>query len=174
MKDHFIHPTRPTSVHPSRHGLFTSTRQRKQWSIDAADAYILSTISTYLNQALDDGKFCCCLMYVCMCVCVCFLFFSVGIDLHKLFLSFRKNLANKMGKVKIETQKLEEENNRRSTFLKTSNGVLKKAYELSILCDTNVAIIAFSLVGELLYYCNTRYDVRLCICTHQEEEYCTL
>jgi hypothetical protein len=52
--------------------------------------------------------------------------------------------------------------------------VLKKAYELSILCDTNVAIIAFSLVGELLYYCNTRYDVRLCICTHQEEEYCTL
>ncbi|CAM6014097.1 unnamed protein product [Sphagnum balticum] len=60
-----------------------------------------------------------------------------------------------MGKVKIETKKLEEENNRRSTFAKRGNGVLKKACELSILCDTDVAIIAFSPTGELLYYCNT-------------------
>jgi hypothetical protein len=49
--------------------------------------------------------------------------------------------------------------------------VLKKACELSILCDTDVAIIAFSPTGELLYYCNTRYDVRVCICTQEEEEY---
>jgi len=60
-----------------------------------------------------------------------------------------------MGKVKIETKKLEEENNRRSTFAKRGNGVLKKACELSILCDTDVAIIAFSPTGELLYYYNT-------------------
>ncbi|CAK9197844.1 unnamed protein product [Sphagnum troendelagicum] len=60
-----------------------------------------------------------------------------------------------MGKVKIETKKLEEENNRRSTFAKRGNGVLKKACELSILCDTDVTIIAFSPTGELLYYCNT-------------------
>ncbi len=108
-----------------------------------------------------------------MCVCVGVFFFLVGFDTdpHKLFLSFRENLANKMGKVKIETKKLEEENNRRSTFAKRGNGVLKKACELSILCDTDVAIIAFSPTGELLYYCNTRYDVRVCICTQQEEEY---
>ncbi len=76
-----------------------------------------------------------------------------------------------MGKVKIETKKLEEENNRRSIFAKRGNGVLKKACELSILCDTDVAIIAFSPAGELLYYCNTRYDVRVCVCTQEEEEY---
>jgi hypothetical protein len=63
----------------------------------------------------------------------------------------------RMGKVKIETKKLEEETNRRSTFTKRGSGVLKKACELSILCDTDVAIIAFSPTGELLYYCNTRY-----------------
>jgi hypothetical protein len=42
-----VHPSiRP--VHPSYHGLFTPTGRRKQWSTDMADAYILSTISTYL------------------------------------------------------------------------------------------------------------------------------
>ncbi|CAM6014101.1 unnamed protein product [Sphagnum balticum] len=65
-----------------------------------------------------------------------------------------------MGKVKIETKKLEEENNRRSTFAKRGNGVLKKACELSILCDTDVAIIAFSPTGELLYYCNTSSHIQ--------------
>jgi len=67
----------------------------------------------------------------------------------------------RMGKVKIETKKLEEETNRRSTFTKRGSGVLKKACELSILCDTDVAIIAFSPTGELLYYCNTRYRIYL-------------
>jgi hypothetical protein len=50
MKDHFIHPSlssiRP--IHLSYHGLFTPIGWRKQWSTDAADAYILSTISTCL------------------------------------------------------------------------------------------------------------------------------
>jgi hypothetical protein len=49
--------------------------------------------------------------------------------------------------------------------------VLKKACELSILCDTDVAIITFSLTGELMYYYNTRYDVSVCICTQEDEEY---
>jgi hypothetical protein len=95
----------------------------------------------------------------------------LGTDPHKLFLSFRENLEKKIVKVKLQTKKLQEENNRRSTFAKRGNGVLKKACELSILCDTDVAIIAFSPTGELLYYCNTRYDVRVCICTQEEEEY---
>jgi hypothetical protein len=79
----------------------------------------------------------------------------LGTDPHKLFLSFRENLEKKIVKVKLQTKKLQEENNRRSTFAKRGNGVLKKACELSILCDTDVAIIAFSPTGELLYYCNT-------------------
>jgi hypothetical protein len=61
-----------------------------------------------------------------------------------------------MGKVKLQMKKLEEENNWRSTFAKRGNGVLKKACELSILCDTDVAIIAFSPTGELLDYCKVR------------------
>jgi hypothetical protein len=97
-----------------------------------------------------------------------------GTDPHKLFLSFRENLANKMGKVKIETKKLEEENNRRSTFAKRGNGVLKKACELSILCNTDVAIIAFSPTRELLYYCNTRYDVKYVYVHKKKKNNCTL
>jgi hypothetical protein len=48
MKDHFIHLSHHPSVHLSHHGLFTPTGRRKQWSTDAAYAYILSTIYTCL------------------------------------------------------------------------------------------------------------------------------
>jgi len=48
MKDHFIHSSHRPYVHPSRHGMFTSTGRKKKWSTDAVDAYILSTISTCL------------------------------------------------------------------------------------------------------------------------------
>ncbi|KAK9271540.1 hypothetical protein L1049_001900 [Liquidambar formosana] len=41
------------------------------------------------------------------------------------------------------------------TFAKRRNGLLKKAYELSVLCDAEVALIIFSNRGKLYEFCST-------------------
>ncbi|KAH7533752.1 hypothetical protein FEM48_Zijuj04G0165000 [Ziziphus jujuba var. spinosa] len=62
----------------------------------------------------------------------------------------------KMGRGKIEIKRIENTTNRQVTFCKRRNGLLKKAYELSVLCDAEVALIVFSSRGRL-------YDVRATI-----------
>ncbi|KAG8383311.1 hypothetical protein BUALT_Bualt05G0171500 [Buddleja alternifolia] len=41
------------------------------------------------------------------------------------------------------------------TFAKRRNGLLKKAYELSVLCDAEVALIIFSNRGKLYEFCSS-------------------
>ncbi|KAF7813224.1 MADS-box protein AGL42-like [Senna tora] len=50
---------------------------------------------------------------------------------------------------KIEMKKIENETSRQVTFSKRRNGVMKKAYELSVLCEAQVAVIIFSQRGRL-------------------------
>ena len=57
-----------------------------------------------------------------------------------------------MGRRSIPIQRIEKDSNRRVTFKKRRAGFLKKAYELSILCDVDIALILFSPVGELTYF----------------------
>lgn len=52
-----------------------------------------------------------------------------------------------MGRGRVELKKTENKINRQVTFAKRRNGLLKKAYELSMLCDAQVALIIFSSVG---------------------------
>nr|AKM27773.1 Agamous-like protein [Prunus pseudocerasus] len=59
-----------------------------------------------------------------------------------------------MGRGKIEIKRIENTTNRQVTFCKRRNGLLKKAYELSILCDAEVALIVFSSRGRLYEYSN--------------------
>ncbi|XP_068313362.1 agamous-like MADS-box protein AGL11 isoform X3 [Pyrus communis] len=59
-----------------------------------------------------------------------------------------------MGRGKIEIKRIENTTNRQVTFCKRRNGLLKKAYELSILCDAEVALIVFSTRGRLYEYSN--------------------
>ncbi|GMJ08146.1 SEPALLATA1, AGAMOUS-like 2 [Hibiscus trionum] len=54
-----------------------------------------------------------------------------------------------MGRGKVELKRIENKINRQVTFAKRRNGLLKKAYELSILCDAEVALIVFSSRGKL-------------------------
>nr|AEJ76844.1 MADS20 [Gossypium hirsutum] len=54
-----------------------------------------------------------------------------------------------MGRGKVELKRIENKINRQVTFAKRRNGLLKKAYELSILCDAEVALIIFSNRGKL-------------------------
>ncbi|KAJ8769875.1 hypothetical protein K2173_008957 [Erythroxylum novogranatense] len=60
-----------------------------------------------------------------------------------------------MGRGKIEIKRIENTTNRQVTFCKRRNGLLKKAYELSILCDAEVALIVFSSRGRLYEYSNS-------------------
>ncbi|KAJ4885098.1 Agamous-like MADS-box protein AGL18 [Raphanus sativus] len=54
-----------------------------------------------------------------------------------------------MGRGRIEIKKIENVNSRQVTFSKRRNGLMKKAKELSILCDAEVALIIFSSTGKV-------------------------
>ncbi|XP_038999383.1 truncated transcription factor CAULIFLOWER A-like [Hibiscus syriacus] len=54
-----------------------------------------------------------------------------------------------MGRGKVVLERIENKINRQVTFSKRRNGLLKKAYELSVLCDAEVALIVFSSRGKL-------------------------
>ncbi|KAI5670705.1 hypothetical protein M9H77_11069 [Catharanthus roseus] len=60
----------------------------------------------------------------------------------------------RLGRGKIEIKRIENTTNRQVTFCKRRNGLLKKAYELSVLCDAEVALIVFSSRGRLYEYAN--------------------
>ncbi|XP_037491789.1 MADS-box protein AGL42 isoform X4 [Jatropha curcas] len=50
---------------------------------------------------------------------------------------------------KIQMKRIENVKSRQVTFSKRRNGLLKKAYELSVLCDAEVAVMIFSQEGRL-------------------------
>ncbi|XP_031389843.1 agamous-like MADS-box protein MADS3 isoform X2 [Punica granatum] len=54
-----------------------------------------------------------------------------------------------MGRGRVEVKRIENKINRQVTFSKRRNGLLKKAYELSVLCDAEIALIIFSSRGKL-------------------------
>ncbi|XP_062233555.1 MADS-box transcription factor 5-like isoform X3 [Phragmites australis] len=57
-----------------------------------------------------------------------------------------------MGRGKVELKRIENNISRQVTFAKRRNGLLKKAYELSLLCDAEVALIIFSSRGRLFEF----------------------
>ena len=64
--------------------------------------------------------------------------------------------AAAMGRGRVELKRIENKINRQVTFAKRRNGLLKKAYELSVLCDAEVALIVFSNRGKLYEFCSTQ------------------
>ncbi|KAI3686851.1 hypothetical protein L1987_80540 [Smallanthus sonchifolius] len=61
-----------------------------------------------------------------------------------------------MGRVKLQIKKIENTTNRQVTFSKRRNGIIKKAYELSVLCDVDVALIMFSPSGRASIFSGSR------------------
>ena len=53
-------------------------------------------------------------------------------------------------------KRIENATSRQVTFSKRRNGLLKKAFELSVLCDAEVALIIFSNRGKLYEFCSTQ------------------
>ncbi|KAI7984972.1 Agamous-like MADS-box protein MADS2 [Camellia lanceoleosa] len=59
-----------------------------------------------------------------------------------------------MGRGRVDLKRIENKINRQVTFAKRRNGLFKKAYELSVLCDAEVALIVFSNRGKLYEFCS--------------------
>ncbi|KAL4375476.1 hypothetical protein AHAS_Ahas05G0285600 [Arachis hypogaea] len=57
-----------------------------------------------------------------------------------------------MGRGRVVLERIENKINRQVTFSKRRSGLLKKAFELSVLCDAEVALIIFSSRGKLFQY----------------------
>ncbi|EHA8586726.1 KDEF1 [Cocos nucifera] len=60
-----------------------------------------------------------------------------------------------MGRGKIEIKKIENPTNRQVTYSKRRTGIMKKAKELTVLCDAEVSLIMFSSTGKFSEYCST-------------------
>ncbi|VAI70404.1 unnamed protein product [Triticum turgidum subsp. durum] len=54
-----------------------------------------------------------------------------------------------MGRGKIAIERIDNTTNRQVTFSKRRGGLMKKARELAILCDADLALIVFSSTGRL-------------------------
>ncbi|CAL5361812.1 unnamed protein product [Camellia sinensis] len=88
----------------------------------------------------------------------------VGSDT-RLFLEVLENILGererkreKMRRGKVELKRIENPSSRQVTFSKRRNGLLKKAFELSILCDAEVALLIFSPSGKAYQFCSHDMD----------------
>ncbi|MED6106882.1 Agamous-like MADS-box protein agl21 [Stylosanthes scabra] len=60
-----------------------------------------------------------------------------------------------MGRGKIAIERIDDTTNRQVTFSKRRTGLMKKARELSILCDAEIGLIVFSYTGKLYEFAST-------------------
>ena len=66
-----------------------------------------------------------------------------------------------MGRGKVQLKRIENKINRQVTFSKRRSGLLKKAHEISVLCDAEVGLIIFSTKGKLYEFAtDSRYVQR--------------
>ncbi|PWA75149.1 agamous-like protein [Artemisia annua] len=64
-----------------------------------------------------------------------------------------------MGRNKLPMKRIDNNTSRLVTFCKRRNGLIKKAYELSVLCDIDIALIMFSPSGRLNHFsCKRRTE----------------
>ncbi|KAK4563852.1 hypothetical protein RGQ29_006091 [Quercus rubra] len=61
-----------------------------------------------------------------------------------------------MTRKKIQIKKIDNTTARQVTFSKRRRGLFKKAFELSTLCDADIALIVFSATGKLFEYASSR------------------
>ncbi|KAF5748909.1 fruitful 1 [Tripterygium wilfordii] len=57
-----------------------------------------------------------------------------------------------MGRGRVQLRRIENKVSRQVTFSKRRTGLLKKAHEISVLCDADVALIVFSNKGKLFEF----------------------
>ncbi|KAJ4847778.1 hypothetical protein Tsubulata_003316 [Turnera subulata] len=57
-----------------------------------------------------------------------------------------------MGRSKVQLKKIENRTHKHITFAKRKSGLVKKAYEISTLCDIEIVLIIFSPAGKLILF----------------------
>ncbi|KAF5943351.1 hypothetical protein HYC85_017428 [Camellia sinensis] len=62
-------------------------------------------------------------------------------------------------RVKLKTKRLESTSNQQVTYLRKRNGILKKAKELFILCDIDIALLMFSPIGKPTLFRRERSNI---------------
>ncbi|KAL8137552.1 hypothetical protein V2J09_003553, partial [Rumex salicifolius] len=60
--------------------------------------------------------------------------------------------VQEMGRGRVQLKRIENKISRQVTFSKRRSGLLKKAHEISVLCDADVALIVFSNKGKLFEF----------------------
>ncbi|KAI9247097.1 hypothetical protein EDC94DRAFT_367551 [Helicostylum pulchrum] len=77
-----------------------------------------------------------------------------------------------MGRKKIRIQPITDDRNRQVTFLKRKHGLMKKAYELSVLCNCEIALIILNNSNnKLVQYASNDIDKVLMRYTEYDEPY---
>ncbi|KAI8050034.1 hypothetical protein BDF21DRAFT_182448 [Thamnidium elegans] len=66
-----------------------------------------------------------------------------------------------MGRKKIQIQHIKDDRNRQVTFLKRKHGLMKKAYELSVLCNCEVALVIIPSNNKLIQYSSSDINTLL-------------
>uniref|UniRef100_A0AAU7LJC8 MADS33 n=1 Tax=Hippophae rhamnoides TaxID=193516 RepID=A0AAU7LJC8_9ROSA len=79
-----------------------------------------------------------------------------------------------MGRGKIEIKKIENANSRQVTFSKRRAGLLKKAHELAVLCDAEVAVIIFSNTGKLFEFSSSGVMIATDACFLDPVGFCSM
>jgi ABC-type ATPase involved in cell division len=78
-----------------------------------------------------------------------------------------------MGRKKIRIQPITDDRNRQVTFLKRKYGLMKKAYELSVLCNCEIALIIINNSNnKLVQYASQDIDKVLMRYTEVSFFYC--
>ena len=63
-----------------------------------------------------------------------------------------------MGRKKIRIERIKDERNRQVTFTKRKNGLMKKAMELSVLCDCDIALVIVNSNNKAFQYSSSAKD----------------
>ncbi|KAF3337183.1 MADS-box transcription factor 56-like protein [Carex littledalei] len=75
----------------------------------------------------------------------------------------------KRGRVKLA--RIEDKTSRQVRFSKRRSGLFKKASELAVLCDAEVALLVFSPAGRLFEFSSCSWYFTLLPCAKQERAY---
>ncbi|KAJ4821485.1 MADS-box transcription factor 39 [Rhynchospora pubera] len=58
---------------------------------------------------------------------------------------------------RVQLRRIEDKTSRQVRFSKRRSGLFKKAFELAVLCDAEVALLVFSAAGKLYEYSSSRF-----------------
>jgi hypothetical protein len=72
---------------------------------------------------------------------------------------------------RVELRRIEDRTSRQVRFSKRRAGLFKKAFELALLCDAEVALLVFSPAGKLYEYASTRCMLPRSLCLSAQITY---